>query len=59
MFEHVAARGGIDVYLLSQIDGAVENKPIAEQDDLAAIEGWIAVPTCPLADLSSGGDRRS
>jgi predicted nuclease with RNAse H fold len=34
-------------------------RPTPEQDDLAAIEGWIAVPTCPLADLPSGGDRRS
>jgi phosphatidylserine/phosphatidylglycerophosphate/cardiolipin synthase-like enzyme len=38
MFEHASSPNGIDVYLLSQIDGTVQEKTIAAQDEIAAIE---------------------
>jgi len=52
MFEHVPAQNGIDVYLLSQIDGTVGNKPIAEQDSIAAIEAQASQVAALFADFA-------
>ena len=38
MFEHGYSQNSIDVYLLSQIDGTVQETTIAAQDEIAAIE---------------------
>ena len=51
MFEHVPTQNGIDVYLLSQVDGTVENKPILEQDEIAAIEAQAGQVAALFADF--------